>query len=330
MRIRISLLGIVVVLLAAFALENRSLKAVEAGTQIRPVIGFEGLVALIRSQAFDRGAVVLVDPTRATLHRDLPAHRAILTIPMAAVKSGTPDAFADAEHRIGLWELKDYRVEFGSSAAAGPLRPIETASSVVHPRTANEWRDVKWIVSMDRLVGEGRGGIRSHLMTSTDLRNSILSARVSLGAGTIEATEPAAPWNQNEVRFLVLKGLTSDRPVQQAATQKLLYKPQQAESFRISLKPSDGGLTREIELKATGGEIPISISNHSTMDTLMNHEFPHQALHFLAYYDLLATPAAAPVVPTSLVPYPTTRTEASPGFFCMGDPPMFTWSFEND
>jgi len=34
-------------------------------------------------------------------------------------------------------------------------------------------------------------------------------------------------------------------------------------------------------------------------------------------------------LPTASVPYPTTRTEASPGFYCPMDPPMFTWNFED-
>ena len=143
MRIRNSVLGTVVCFLAMFLFEDRGLSAVATGVQIRPVIGFEGLVALVRSQAFDRGAVVLVDPTRATLHRELPSHHAMLKVPMSKLKSGAPDSFADAEHTISVWELADYHVEFAALSNAGPLRPIETAASITHPRTAAEWRDVK-------------------------------------------------------------------------------------------------------------------------------------------------------------------------------------------
>ena len=249
---------------------------------------------------------------------------------MAAVESGTPDAFADVEHRIGVWELANYRVELNTSASKGPLRPVQTAATVTYPRSSEEWRDVKWMVSMEKLVGSGLGGIRSDLMTSTDLRGSMLSARIALGAGTVEATEPPEPWNQNEQRFLVLKGPTPGRPFQQAATQRTLFKPEPSESFLIILRPSDGGPVREIELKAAVSEIPITISNHTTMDTLLNHESPHQAVHSMAFYDLLATPAKTPLIPSALVPYPTTHTAASPGFFCPGDWFVFTSSFEKE
>ncbi len=300
--------------------------AVNAGSEIRPAISFEGLVALVRSQTFDRGAVVLVDPTGATLQANLPPHHAMLTIPMSAVQSGTPGSFTDASKTTGVWDIANTRIEF-QTTATGRLRPIRSASSVTHPRTAEEWRDVKWIVGMESLAGSSE--IRSDLMTATDLRGSMLNGRVALGAGTIEATRPPEPWSQSEVRFLVLKGLTSGRPVQQAATQRLLYTPDAAQSFTIVLYPSDGGLARRIELKATGETTPISVSNHTTMNTLVNGDMPQQGVHFFAYYDLLATPAKMPVIPTSLVPYPSTSTAASPGFFCMGDPPMFTSSFEN-
>jgi len=321
------LLGVIGILIAG-SIATRNIAATSAGSQIRASISFEGLAALVRSPGFDRGAVVLVDPTRSTLQRDLPPHHAMLAIPMSAVKSGTPDSFKDAEKTTGVWELANYRVEFRSSANAAPVRPTRTAETVTYPRTAEHWRDVKWIVSMERLVGSGLGNIRSDLMTSADLRGSMLSARVSLIGGSVEATEPAEPWNQNEQRFLPLKGAIADRPIQQAATQRILYRPEPAATFQIVLLPSDGSAVRVIELHGGPSEIPITISNHTTMDTLLNHESPHQAVHFLAFYDLLATPAKAPVIPTSLVPYPSTRTEASPGYFCPGDGPMFTWSFE--
>ena len=295
---------------------------------IRPSVTFEGLAALVRSEAFDRGAVVLVDPTRSTLQSHLPAHHAMLTIPMSAVKSGTPDGFADAEQRVGVWELANASVSFETSAT-GPLRPMRTAANVTHPRTAEEWRDVKWLINMDAVAGSSE--IRSSLMTAADLRGSGLNARVALGAGTIEATVPSEPYSQSEVRFLPLHGLTNGRPFQQAGTRRLLYTPDAARSFAIVLQPSNGGAPRKIELRPTAERITINISNHTTMDTLTNGEMPQRAVHFLSYFDLLAKPVTTALVPSSLVPYPSTTTAASPGFFCDGSWfPSFTSSFEEE
>jgi len=326
MKRKLGSLGIIAVFIAGLV-ATRGIEATSAGPQIRPSISFEGLAALVRSEAFDRGVVVLVDPTRATLQPNLPAHHAMLAVPMSAVKSGTPDSFTDATKTIGVWELANVRVELRTSAT-GPLRPVRTAPSVTHPRTPEEWRDVKWIVDMKALAGSSE--IRSTLMTATDLRGSALSARVALGAGTIEATRPPEPFSQSEVRFLVLRGLTPARPVQQAVTQKLLYTPDAAESLAIVLHPSDRSAPRTIELKASADEIPISVSNHTTMNTLVNGEMPQQGVHSLAFYDLLATPAKTPVIPSALVPYPETRTLASPGFFCDGNWYLFTSSSGKD
>ncbi|MBY0493814.1 MAG: hypothetical protein K2Y23_06330 [Cyanobacteria bacterium] len=298
--------------------------AMNEGQMIRAAISFEGLVALVRSPNFDRGAVVLVDPTRSAYQPHLPSHHAMLTIPMSAVRSGTPDSFTDSTKTIGVWELANTRIEFESSAT-GSLRPVRTAADVTHPRTIEDWRDVKWIADMKSLAGTSE--IRPSVMTAADLSSAGLNARVTLSAGTIEAVRPPEPFNRSEVRFLVLKGLTAGQPMQQAVTQSLLYTPSKAQSFAIVLRGSDGTV-RRIELRATGEKTPISISNHTTMDTMMDGEMPREGVHFFAYYDLLATPTKTPVIPTALVPYPATNTAASPGFYCSGDPPQFTWSFE--
>ncbi len=322
-------LGIVVLAFAATGTLPRFGHDARASAPTKVAVSLEGLMALIHSPAFDRAAVVAVDATRATLRRDLPAHRPLLSIPLHAVRNAVPDEYADAGHTIGLWGIANMQVSFRTSAADRRIRSVRTADGVRYPRTAEDWRDVKWLIEMDRLVGLGLGRVKDEVL-SADPRTTIVAARIGLEGGTLEATEPPEPWNQGETRFLALRGLTSERPAQQAVTQRILFTPDADDTIHIVLTPFGGGATRVIEIQAAGETTPVTISNHSTSPTLLNahHDNPPQAVHFLAFYDLLATRASQPVIPSGLVPFPDVRTSATPGLFCPGDWPSFTGSFD--
>lgn len=292
-------------------------------------VSFEGLMALVRSSAFDQASVLVVEATHATLRRDLPPHRPILVIPVAAVRGARPDSYADAQHTLGVWNLQNQDVSFRRVASGlnSRIRPVRTADGVQYPTSPAEWRDVKWIVDMDRLVGAGRGRVKDEFMTKKDLRDTVVASRVTLESGTLASTEPAEPWNRGEMRFLPLQGQPAARPYQQAATHRLVFTPDIDSTLRIVLSPFDSSPVRELELLPTAAPVHVTISNLPTVSHLLNahHDEPPQAVHFLAFYDLLATPAAEPVVPSALVPYPSVRTTATPGAFCPGDWPSFVF-----
>jgi hypothetical protein len=289
------------------ARERGTSRATPSGTAVRAEVGFRGLVAIATTPTWDRAAVLLVDVPHAAQDR-VPAHRPLLTLPIAAVQDARPDAYADPQHTQGMWDLRNQEVRFERSEDTDArLSAAHTAADVRYPTTRDQWRDVRWIADFERILGPGQGVVKAAYVTGPVRGQSLVATRIVLEAGMVEAREPAEPYNALEYQFLPMRGVLRTPPL----AERLVFVPTPTATLRLVLTPFDGHPARTIVLRAKNGAVPIEITN---LPDPVTHAAPTDgtpaeqlASHFAAFYDLLArpVPVAQRLIPGSPQPFPT-------------------------
>jgi hypothetical protein len=277
-------------------------------TSVRTQVGLHGLVALATTDEWDRVLALVLDTARVE-HAAVAQHHPVLIMPMDAVAMGAPDSFDANGHAI--WELKGLDVWFERPERVDPrIVPIHTAGGVEYPTTREEWRDVRWIADLERLIGREAATVNPRYVTGTLSGDGRVAARIHLDGGTLEASEPAAPHNAEVFQFLPLRGAI-DHPIQQPLTDRIVFTPTPSHGLRIVLKPSDGRPTRTVELKTTMDAIPIEIASLPTAPARAVAGTAGEASHFEAFYDLLDTPADKRLIPGSPIPVATATAAAT-------------------
>jgi len=284
-------------------------------------IVFTGLCALVTDGNRAPGEVLLVDAKGVGEIGGvmLPEHAPTLVVNLAELSNagassptrvitawpgqGASGAGAApmAVDQIGIWDLtgKEVRIRVQGREPTGLEvyhAPAGSSSWPEPPRNASDpasWRDLRFVVSMDALTGDGRID-PALLATSGEVagnRPRGVSARIHLDSGRVEAGMPSQEIHRDDV--YEFRSVGHETRVRQALT----------DSLRFSLEAESGAVVVEIVPMSGGSPSRLVFGQGSRTHSLFvsnlpAENVPHEAhhamseeemgvLHFGAYYKLL-------------------------------------------
>jgi hypothetical protein len=285
-------------------------------------IAFTGLCALISGGQGQPGEVLLLDAKGVGEVRGvtLPEHAPTLVVGMndlanpessrpTRVVAGRPGPNGRVE-QLGIWDLTGMevrvRAQGGASAGLHLFQPSKGESTWPDsPRDVQEaagWRDLRYVPSMEALVGDGRINpalLGDGVPAPSGLPRSV-AARFYLDAGLLEGALPSQETYREEL--YEFRAGAAERSLRQALTDTVQWTMQsEAAAIVIDLVPTAGGETKRLLLGPSATPHRLFVSNLPTENSV--HSAAHNmktedmgGLHFGAYYALLMTqPAQMPL-----------------------------------
>ena len=256
-----------------------------AGTQLG--IDFVGLCGAVVNGSPSRLDVLLVDGQQTL---GAPHFPRLFAPAQSVAPESTPPTGTDPDHpNLAFWDLKDHRIRLTSGETSGVTR-ITGHRDPSHkmPSTTTEQDDVSWLAGMARIAAAGSGKINPPCLAD-DPRPGKVAASVRFNAGEMKARF-RPPFHQ--VMFRV-SSPGAPAPFEQALGELHLSQRLPSDTVSFALEPFAGGATRQIVLKATGGNMDVLIKNLPSHVKCATDADVQTLTHFGAFYQLLAPPSQA-------------------------------------
>ena len=237
--------------------------------------------------------LLLVDGDQTLNEPHLPR---LLAPAEAVFEESTPPSGVDGD-RV-FWSLANQRATLISGASGGTTKVtgLRNPDEVLRPRAdGGSHRDVTWIARMSKIPAAGGGAVNPKCFDDNP-KSAKVASRVRFNGGSVEGRFKH-PFHQ--VVWQIGDSGTTPEPFKQALGELRVSQTIPSERVVFRLEPFDGAPSSDIVLIRTDSvNLEVEIANLPRQVVCTSSSHANNLAHFVAFYELLATPPTSKPVPS--------------------------------